>query len=54
MNRCDECGKFRAWDQLVSVEIISMDIIGEIQQEEYWTCLSCRLRYSTPAKEQAQ
>lgn len=42
LNQCSECGKFRTWDQLFSIETISMDINGGIWQEDYLICIPCR------------
>lgn len=42
MNRCDECGRFTAWEKLTLVgPLYSMDLIGNVSEASYFICDRC-------------
>ena len=42
-NRCDLCGRFRAWDGLGMYEYAHMDIAGGVDQSWAMECDDCHL-----------
>ena len=42
MNRCDICGKFRAWHDLYDEEHPSLDELGHYDANEERLCVLCK------------